>query len=76
MKLTTRITQAFVLPEGQPLYSESATEISITDESAGEFVVISQAGRDGMGKIAISPEEWPAIREQVDRMISDCREAS
>lgn len=72
MKLTTRITQVFVLPEGQPLYSEGATQISITDEAAGEFVTIDQTGTSDFGKIAIDPEEWPAIREAVNKMISEC----
>ncbi|HBH38891.1 MAG TPA: hypothetical protein DDX06_10975 [Curvibacter sp.] len=76
MKMTTRTTQVFVLPEGQPLYSEDATQISITDEAAGEFVVLDQSGRSDMGKIAITPEEWPTIREQVDMMISECRDST
>lgn len=75
MKMTTRTTQVFVLPEGQPLYCEGATQISITDEAAGEFVVIDQSGSSDYGKIAITPEEWPCIREQVDKMISECRDA-
>lgn len=73
MKMTTRTTQVVVLPEGQPLYAESATKIEITDESAGEFVIIDQSGTSDFGKIGVSPEDWPAIREAVDKMISECR---
>ncbi len=76
MKMTTRTTQVFVLPEGQPLYAESATKIEITDEAAGEFVTIDQSGTSDFGKIAINPEEWPAIREVVDKMIAECRDVT
>lgn len=51
-----------------------ATTVEIIDEAAGEFVVVEQHGRTGIGKIMINPEEWPAIRRAIDRMIRECRE--
>ena len=43
-----RITRVTVLPKNDDLWSERATEISIEDESAGEFVVIRQNGNHAL----------------------------
>lgn len=74
MNYETRITQITTVPEGEPLFSESATDISIDDEAAGEFVVIKQSASMENGKISINPDEWPAIRDAIDRLIQECRE--
>ena len=37
-----------------------------------EVNTVEQAGRTDVGKIAINPEEWPAIREAIDSMIAQC----
>ena len=74
MNYETRITQITVVPEKEPLFSESATKVSIEDEAAGEFVVIRQSASTENGTIAINSGEWPAIRDAVERMIKECRE--
>lgn len=71
----SRITQITVCPPHEPLFSEMATTVQITDEAAGEFVEVSQTG-PGLGKLWINPEEWPAIRKAINRMIRQCRGAS
>jgi hypothetical protein len=58
------ITQIIVKPEGEPIMSEMATTISISDEAAGMFIEVSQMG----GAIRIDEEEWPAVRDGIDRM--------
>ena len=68
----TRITCLLVLPEGQPAFSEMGTTVEIEDEAAGEFVVVAQHARTDMGKIAINPEEWPALRAAINQMIEQC----
>lgn len=68
MKYTTKITSVTVLPEGEPLYSETATQITMTDESGGAFLEVVQH----VGKVLISPEEWPAIRDAIDSLIKQC----
>jgi len=73
MKYETRVTALVVLPVGQPTFSEMATTVGIVDEAAGEFVEVAQCGRLDTGKIQLSPGEWPAIREAIDRMIAECR---
>ena len=67
-----RITGLTVAPKGKPIFDESATEIRIMDESGGEFVEVRQF-RGGAGELRIDPEEWPTLREAIDRMIGECR---
>lgn len=74
MNYETRITKITIVPEKEPLFSESATEISIEDEAAGEFVVIKQSASTENGMIAITQKDWPLIRDAIDRMIKECRE--
>lgn len=69
----TRIITMIVLPKGDSLYSERATKIYITDESAGEFITVSQLS-DVNGEVRITPEEWPDIRAAIDKLAGDCRE--
>lgn len=74
-KYNTRVTRLTVLPEGQPMFSEMATTVEIADEAAGEFVEVTQHGRADIGKIAINPEEWPALRAAINRLIRQCGDA-
>ena len=73
MDYEIRTLSVLVVPKEQHTFSEYATEIKITDEAAGEFLEVSQCGRKDLGKISISPEEWPALRDAIDRMIKQCR---
>lgn len=74
MSYISRIKAMVVCPEGEPLFSERCTEVSIDDESGGEFVLIRQPGaiREG-NEIAINPEEWPKLREAIDGMVLQCK---
>ena len=71
MNYVTRVTQLTVAPEGEEVFSMDATTITIEDEGGGEFVIVSQPGRDK--DIGIMPVEWPAIRDAIDRMIQETR---
>jgi hypothetical protein len=62
-----------VKPIDEPIYSERATTVRIDDEAAGPFVVVEQHGRDDIGKITIDIEEWPVLKNAIDRMIELCR---
>lgn len=64
-----RITSITVAPAGDGTYSDDATRIDLIDEGAGEFVSVEQDS----GSVRIDPEEWPAIREAIDRMIAEAR---
>jgi len=68
---TTRIT---VMPEGEPIFSEMATHVSIEDEAAGEFLEIEQqSGHVGIKDqtIKVDADEWPALRDAIDRMMKE-----
>ena len=73
-KFEARATAATVNRIGETLYSDFATRVEIVDEAGGEFVEVSQAGRENRGTIAISPEEWPLLREAIDTLIDECRD--
>ena len=65
-----RVTQLTVVPDGKPIYDESATQVEITDEGGGEFLIIRQAGVVGrQNEIRLDDDEWPTIREAIERMI-------
>lgn len=72
MKYITNTKSLIVRPEGEAIFSERATTVSVDDEAAGTFVVIEQFGRSDSGKVAIDPEEWPAIRDAVEAMLAEC----
>ena len=69
----TRVLSLIVLPEGEAIFSEMATTITIEDEAGGEFVVANQSGLVDAGKIRIDPTEWTALKAAIDRMIQECR---
>ena len=73
MTYETRTMSLLVIPEGEPSFSEQGTEVRIVDEAGGEYVEVEQSGHASLGKIQINPEEWPALREAIDRMIGMCR---
>lgn len=72
-KYVTRTTQLTVLPQGEETYSERATTITIVDDAGGEYVVAEQHGRLDRRMIEIEPEEWPALRGAIDRLIGECK---
>ena len=64
-----RIISLMIVPKGEPVFSEQATEIRIKDESGGEFVSVIQ----DVGEVGFDAKEWPAIRAGIDKMIGFCR---
>ncbi len=73
MTLEKRILSVVVLLEGEAIFDESATTISIADDAGGEFVTVSQCRDDYTGKIAINPEYWTDLRAAIDEMVKECR---
>ena len=68
----TRTTQFIVAPQGHNTFSDHATTITITDDAGGEFVVVEQ-NSDRYSNVAINPEEWPALRSAIDKLVGECR---
>jgi hypothetical protein len=74
-----RVTRLSVLPAKEPLFSERCTNVSIVDESAGEFLEVEQQSDRTDAKsqtIQISPEEWPALKQAIERMLAECEPPS
>lgn len=65
-----RIISVSVMRPGDSLYAETVTTVTVIKEGGEEFVEVVQ--RDEY-KIEISAEEWPALREAIDFMISECK---
>ncbi len=74
MTFEKRITAVTVCKVGEPIFSDYATRVEIVDEAAGEFVEVSQAGRERGGKIAIAAEEWPSLRDAIGQLLNECRD--
>ena len=55
--------------KGEQIFDESVTEIEIVDEAAGEFLEVSQEG----GKLRFDAEEWPHVRNAIEKMFKLCR---
>jgi hypothetical protein len=70
-----RTTQIHVMPEGEPLFSERAFAVEIADDAGGEYVIVSgdPVSQLERGQIAINPDEWPALRRAIDKMVRGCR---
>ena len=66
----TRVLSMIVTIKGKSIFDDSATEITIVDEAAGEFIEVSQDEQ----VIRIDEYEWPSIRACINKMISKCRE--
>lgn len=70
----TRTTRVTFLPKGEPIFSEKATDITIEDEGAGEFVKIEQKHDARQPDcITIDPEEWTDLFIAINDMIKGCR---
>ena len=68
-----RTTQLTIAPEGLPIYSEQAFIVTIDDDAGGEFLLIrSNIESLAAGTISVAPDEWPALREAIDRLIAEC----
>jgi len=70
---TTRLT---ICPENEPIFSEMATNITIVDEAAGEYIEIEQQSCNGETKrqtIAVGPDEWEVIKKAVETLIPTLR---
>jgi hypothetical protein len=66
----TRVTRLTVNVIGDPIFSEQATHIELTDNAAGEFVRVTQDTDDAKdGRIDITAEEWPHIKTAIEQLL-------
>jgi hypothetical protein len=50
--------------------------ITIEDEGGGEFVEIRNEDSVAGTGLRIDQEEWPTLREAIERMVAECRNES
>lgn len=62
----------FIKPENESMASLRGTKISIADEGGGCFICITQEPDSGTQEIGIDIEEWPSIKEAIDKLIPFC----
>ena len=67
----TRVTRLSVFPPGVQAIGDEGWSI---EAEYGEYVSVSDTVDGGM--IRIDPQEWPALRDAIERMIRDCQEPS
>ena len=70
MTYTTRPMKWSHCNEDGPL-SETATEIEIVDEGAGDFVTLYQDTSTKNGLVAITPEEWPTLKIAIEAALAE-----
>jgi hypothetical protein len=69
--ITSRIT---VLPIGESIFSQLATEISIVDEAAGPFIEMRQFPDDGEETfLRFDVDEWIHIAKAVGKLIQETK---
>ena len=72
MTYRTITTQRRVIPAGKTLDDEGVTIIGIDDEGGGAFVTVRQEEQLNANEIRIDPDEWPAVRAAINRMVREC----
>lgn len=74
MSYETITTGLTVLPKGEAVYHEAATEITLDHEvgNAGHeaIVTLRQTDEDAkVGEIRLAADEWPQIRAAVEKLL-------
>ena len=75
MTYRTITTQRRIIPAGKTMDDEGVTIIGMADEGGGAFVTIRQEEDLNTNEIRIDPDEWPAVRAAVNRMVRECGRA-
>ncbi len=75
MNFCSRITAVTIIPEkSDSIRDDNATRIEIDDEGAGGFVVLTQPDCREDGGIAITADDWPALRAAIERLFGEINE--
>lgn len=72
MTYRTITTQRRVIPSGKTMDDDAVTIIGMADEGGGAFVTVRQEEQLNANEIRIDPDEWPAVRAAVNRMVREC----
>lgn len=70
-----KITSITICPDHGFMASEYSTVISIDDKGIGEFIRITQPyAEDQSEGICLTKEEWPKIKNAIEKMIKNCKD--
>ena len=72
MNHRTILGQLRVIPDGKTWADEGVTIIGMDDEGGGAFVTVRQEEALNTNEIRIDPDEWPAVRAAINRMVREC----
>jgi hypothetical protein len=71
MKYTQTIKSIIVYPEGEPLFHENATTVSIEDEGGGYYLLFSQCpDRPEPGEIRLDAEELDLVYAAAKQLLN------
>jgi hypothetical protein len=71
----SRVLKVGLMRTGQSVFSDGVYTVEIDDQAGGEFVVVRQLTDTAAGeKLEIDPQQWPALRAEIDRMVAECRD--
>lgn len=68
-----RVCRIHVVQPGKRLYEKGVIAVSIEDHGGKESVLVHQIDSSRAGIVVVKPDEWPASREAIDRMVKECR---
>ncbi len=54
-------------------HCELHTVVELDDEGAGWFVKVDQPGKEAGDELRFDREEWPAIRDAIDRAFAEIK---
>ena len=72
MTYRTILGQLLVVPDGKAMGDEGVTIIGMDNEGGGAFVTVRQEEQLNANEIRIDPDEWPAVRAAINRMVREC----
>jgi hypothetical protein len=67
-----RVTQLTVVADDKSIFDESATQVEITEEGGGEFLIIRQTD-SGDSQIRIDAHDWPTVRKAIDQLSKEVK---
>lgn len=76
-KYITRTTRISIMPQGDPIFGETCTHISIEDEASGEYVKVQQHNSHieaDTQAISIDPEEWTILKDGIEKMLEEIKQ--
>jgi len=70
MNYSRWITTETIVPTGEALFTEGATEVTMDDEACGAYVKVTQhPDAESAATVSFDTDEWPTVRQVIDDMV-------